>query len=265
MDWFRASALPGTVVSTEADYARFGLTGDAPEPWEDGARTDNRPGTYEWWYFDAHLDDGAKLVVVFQNTDITRPRAGLEPIVRISLDLPDGRRFDRVATFEATDYHAASGGCDVLIGSNRFSGDLHTYRITASVDEIAVQVTLVGDIAPWRPGTGHMLFGRDRAREFAWLPAVPQGRAEVQYRIGDQTQTTTGVDDRGRLPRSQLGQRATAAGGAPLVLGARAGRAVLRDRVVHHEPPPVRLHRGARVHAGPERARCRRRRQPGSL
>ena len=193
MEWFRASALPGSAVSTAADYARFGLSGDTPEPGEDGARTDNSPGTYAWWYFDAHLDDGSKLVVVFLNKDITRPQAGLEPMVRISLDLPDGRRFDRVATFPAGDYHAASDGCDVQIGENRFSGDLHTYRITASVDEITVDVTLVGDLAPWRPGTGHMLFGRDRAREFAWLPAVPQGHAEVQYRVGDQAQTTTGV------------------------------------------------------------------------
>jgi hypothetical protein len=31
--------------------------------WEDGAGTDASAGTYEWWYFDAHLADGAKLVV----------------------------------------------------------------------------------------------------------------------------------------------------------------------------------------------------------
>jgi hypothetical protein len=35
------------------------------KPWEDGMRIGGSPGTYEWWYFDAHLDDGAKLVVVF--------------------------------------------------------------------------------------------------------------------------------------------------------------------------------------------------------
>jgi hypothetical protein len=28
------------------------------------ARTDSSVGTYEWWYFDAHIDDGAKLVAV---------------------------------------------------------------------------------------------------------------------------------------------------------------------------------------------------------
>jgi predicted secreted hydrolase len=31
---------------------------NTPEKWEDGIRTSGEKGTYEWWYFDAHLDDG---------------------------------------------------------------------------------------------------------------------------------------------------------------------------------------------------------------
>jgi predicted TIM-barrel fold metal-dependent hydrolase len=49
-------------------------------PWEVGARTDGSPGTYEWWYFDAHLDDGGKLVVTFMNKDIAEPRKPLSPL-----------------------------------------------------------------------------------------------------------------------------------------------------------------------------------------
>jgi hypothetical protein len=57
--------------STPADYARFGIEREAIEPHEDGLRTDGGPGSYEWWYFDAHLDDGAKLVVVFFTKEFT--------------------------------------------------------------------------------------------------------------------------------------------------------------------------------------------------
>jgi predicted secreted hydrolase len=57
------------LASTDADYERYGLTTERVEPFEDGARTDGRAGTYEWWYFDAHLEDGAKLVIVFMNKD----------------------------------------------------------------------------------------------------------------------------------------------------------------------------------------------------
>ena len=47
-----------SVARTSEDYARYGLDPTTVAQWEDGARTDDRPGTYEWWYFDAHLDDG---------------------------------------------------------------------------------------------------------------------------------------------------------------------------------------------------------------
>ena len=59
-----AGALAVT-ASSPADYERLGLSPTSIAPWEDGARTDDSAGTYEWWYFDAHLADGAKLVVAF--------------------------------------------------------------------------------------------------------------------------------------------------------------------------------------------------------
>ncbi|SNT63462.1 hypothetical protein SAMN05216276_110115 [Streptosporangium subroseum] len=47
------------IARTDADYRRIGIRPDVVAEWEDGARTDGRRGTYEWWY----LDDGATLVV----------------------------------------------------------------------------------------------------------------------------------------------------------------------------------------------------------
>ena len=48
------------------DYKRFNLKEtNAPEKWEDGMRSTGGKGTYEWWYFDAHLEDGSILVIVF--------------------------------------------------------------------------------------------------------------------------------------------------------------------------------------------------------
>jgi len=53
------------LASSPADYHRLGLDPTTVARWEDGARTDNRAGTYEWWYFDAHLDDGSTVTVEF--------------------------------------------------------------------------------------------------------------------------------------------------------------------------------------------------------
>jgi hypothetical protein len=189
-----ATAAPLAVTaSSDADYERLGLSRTEIQPWEDGARTDDRPGTYEWWYFDAHLEDGAKLVVVFMDKDLTTPQKPLEPMIRLNLDLADGRSFVKFATFDPALWSATKDHADVRIGDNRFTGDLHTYRITAKLDEIAVDVTLVGEVPPWRPETGYMLFGEDRAREFAWLPSVPQGGVIASYSIGEEWHQTTGV------------------------------------------------------------------------
>jgi hypothetical protein len=81
----------------------------------------------------------------------------------------------------------------VRIGENRFSGDLHTYSIHATAEEVTVDVALVGQVPPWRPETGYLLYGADRDHEFAWLPSVPQGAVKVTYRIGDEAHEATGV------------------------------------------------------------------------
>jgi hypothetical protein len=170
-----AAPLAAT-ASSDADYERLGLVRKDIKPWEDGARTDDRPGTYEWWYFDAHLEDGTKLVVVFMDKDLATPQKPLEPTIRLNLDLADGRSFDKLVTFDPSLWSSARDHADVRIGENRFTGDLHTYRITATVDEVAVDITLEGEVPAWRPETGYMLFGEDRKFEFAWLPSVRRAR-----------------------------------------------------------------------------------------
>jgi predicted secreted hydrolase len=181
------------LAATDADYARYGVARERVEPFEDGARTDGGAGTYEWWYFDAQLEDGAKLVVAFMDKDLASPQKPLAPLIRLNLDLEDGRSFEKVASFDPEDWSAATGRADVRIAGNRFTGDLRRYRITTTVDDIEVDVDLVGQVPPWRPGTGYMLYGPKRDLEFGWLPAVPQGTVTASYRIGDETHTTRGI------------------------------------------------------------------------
>jgi hypothetical protein len=188
-----AANRQAVMANSPEDYARLGLSSTSIEPWEDGARTDDSAGTYEWWYFDAHLGDGAKLVIAFMNKDIAEPQKPLSPLLRLELDLPDGRHFEKVIHFPASAWSAARDHADVRLGNNRFTGDLHTYRIEATAEEISVDVTLIGQVPPWRPGSGYMLFGTDRSQEFAWLPSVPQGAVTVRYTVEGEQHETTGV------------------------------------------------------------------------
>ena len=181
------------MASSPADYQRLGLSPTSIAPWEDGARTDDSAGTYEWWYFDAHLADGAKLVVAFMNKDLADPQKPLSPMLRLELELPDGRHFDKLVHYPSGEWSAAKDHADVRLGGNRFTGDLHRYRIQATAEEVSVDVTLTGEVPPWRPATGYILFGADRSREFAWLPSVPQGAVTVTYSVDAERHETTGV------------------------------------------------------------------------
>src|SRR3984885_7085922 len=116
-------------AASDGDYERLGLSRDTVAPWEDGARTDGGRGSFEWWYFDARLDDGAALVVVFLDKDFTQPQKPLAPLVRINLDLPDGRSLQKAQCFRPAVYSAATDHADVRIAGNRFTGDLHRYHI----------------------------------------------------------------------------------------------------------------------------------------
>jgi hypothetical protein len=56
------NALIGTLPH---HYDRLGLTNGVIQDWEDGLRTAATDGTFEWWYFDAHLDDGSTVTAEF--------------------------------------------------------------------------------------------------------------------------------------------------------------------------------------------------------
>ncbi|MFZ0887719.1 MAG: hypothetical protein WA005_04640 [Candidatus Binataceae bacterium] len=187
---------PGLVrlADRASDYSRLGIDPVDVAAFEDGLRTDGARGGYEWWYFDAHLDDGAKLVVVFYTKTPLKPGGPLAPMITISLDLPDGRSIAKTLNAAPQAFQAARQGCDVRIGENRFVGDLHAYRIAAAIEDMSVDIELVGEVRPWRPKTGHTLFGPEgKEHFFAWLVSVPQGRVTATYRIGREEHRTAGV------------------------------------------------------------------------
>lgn len=180
----------------DADYARLKIDREVVAPWEDGQRESSGSGHYEWWYFDAHLDDGATVVVGFYTKPAINPACELSPLVTIHLALPDGRIVDKAQRASAQEFAAAKDRCDVRIGANRFVGDLHRYRIDASIDDVTVAIELVGEVAPWRPKSGHTYYAKAKGEPeklFAWLPSVPQGRVTIDYQVGGIRTKATGI------------------------------------------------------------------------
>ena len=176
-----------------SDYQRLGIAPVEVAEFEDGQRIGTERGRYEWWYFDAHLDDGATVVVVFYTKPNVSPNGPLAPRITINITLPDGRIFDKVLDARPELFDATKSRCDVRIGANRFVGDLHRYHIAATIEEISVDIELTGKVRPWRPKSGHLYFGVERQEKlFAWLPAVPDGLASVRYRIGNEEHCASG-------------------------------------------------------------------------
>jgi hypothetical protein len=176
-----------------ADYERLGLDPVRVAQFEDGQRIGTEKGRYEWWYFDAHLDNGATVVVVFYTKPNVSPNGPFAPRVTVNITLPDGRNIDKLFDTMPELFSASTSGCDVRIGTNRFVGDLDRYHIRATIEEISVDIELSGRVRAWRPKSGHIYFGAEgREKLFAWLPAVPHGQANVRYTIGREEHRASG-------------------------------------------------------------------------
>ena len=81
-----------------ADYKRLGIAPVEVAEFEDGQRIGMERGRYEWWYFDAHLDDGATVVVVFYTKPNVSPNGPLAPRITINITRPDGRIWIKFST-----------------------------------------------------------------------------------------------------------------------------------------------------------------------
>ncbi len=164
-------------------YEKMGLTRGKIELWEDGMRTEDKKGNYEWWYYDSHFPDGTIMVIIFYSKSPIAVDGPIAPQATIELTLPDGTKYSDQVKASIADSAYAKDKCDIRIGESRFVGDLKHYEITFRGEKIQASVTLDGTIPAWRSQTGSIFFGDREENYFAWLPAVPEGNvvADVVY------------------------------------------------------------------------------------
>lgn len=167
----------------DAHYEKMGLKRNEVEIWEDGARVDGSKGSYEWWYYDSHYPDGTILVIFFFSKMPINVNGPIKPIATIELTLPDGRKFEEEVYATIEESHYANDRCDVKIGECHCQGDLKHYDVVFKGKNISATLTLDGTIKAWRSQTGSIFFGDNEEHYFAWLPAIPEGKAvaDVTY------------------------------------------------------------------------------------
>ena len=175
------------------DFKRLGLKpGNKPEPWEDGFRTNGEKGTYEWWYFDAHLDDGSTIVIIFFPKPVTPLNKPLSPYINIEFDRPDGTSYKKDIYFDAEAFSASKEQCDVSIGENYFRGDLEHYEIHVKDENIELNLNIERTTESWRADTGHQFFDEKKKIFGAWLVPVPQGKVEGRISFQGQSEQIQG-------------------------------------------------------------------------
>ncbi len=164
------------------------------KPSEDGLHTD-RPGMYEWWYFDAHLDAGHTIVVFFHASN---PNPGLQGKAGIEIVLlrPDGKRIQKFIPYPRSQFSAARDKPEVTIGANTLrvkqgAGRLPVYQIDVEEKDLACHLTYTAEVNGWKPGSGLSHFGD--LGFFGWV--IPFARASVEgtIRDGDQALRVSGV------------------------------------------------------------------------
>ena len=160
-------------LRSQEDYQRFGLSPQI-EPWEDGCRSAGLANSFEWWYFDALLDDGT-VVVAWVGHHWPPGSSGW--LFSLEITPADGQTFLKYIHVDQPD-HLAQDKTEVRIGNNRFEGNLDIYRIVVdpeSMDGFGLDLTLTRRVPSYRPATGH--FGLPD-KYFAWLVAVPEGSVQ---------------------------------------------------------------------------------------
>lgn len=164
-------------------YEKMGLRRDRVELWEDGARVSGAKGEYEWWYFDSHYPDGTILVIIFYSKMPISVNGPIKPLSTVELTLPDGTKMSEEVYADIKESYYAKDKCDIKIGECLCQGDLSHYDVVFKGKKISARLTLDGTIRSWRSQTGSIFFGDNEEHYFAWLPAVPEGKAvaDVTY------------------------------------------------------------------------------------
>lgn len=177
----------GDLMELSEDYEKYGLKeGNRPEKWEDGMRTDGGKKTYEWWYFDSHLDDGTTIVIGFYTKPFSEVNKKQNPLVTLMIDRPDGTIIRKEYFSKKETASFSKDSCHVIIGKNYFIGNLDHYEIHYEDEDLNLTATIERTAESWRPKTGHVFFGEEKDLFFAWVVPVPQGKTEIVYTYKDE-------------------------------------------------------------------------------
>ncbi|MBV4429655.1 lipocalin-like domain-containing protein [Clostridium tyrobutyricum] len=184
------------LMKSQEDYQRIGVKKGIIQPWEDGKRENYRAGVFEWWYFDAILDDGSTVAACYSTK--VQPFTflpGLHPALTFHITEPDGTTYsERFTKFKKKEVVVKEGKCNVHYGPHCIEGDMQNYHIKAEpINGTGYDLYLKKDGISWRGDTGYIGFGEKDEKYFTWTCFVPRGKVTGTITVGGKTRKITGM------------------------------------------------------------------------
>ncbi len=133
---------------------------------------------FEWWYFDAEMEDGHKAVCVIQRPDLRYPLKRDDCVMMLYIQTPQGEGDKHYVTFPLGELRASTRTCDIRLGENIVRGECPHWELRLGYKDIRMELDFRNLTPGWARGTGSVVYGNDRRPEvLGWV--VPQPRAEV--------------------------------------------------------------------------------------
>lgn len=165
----------GELLDKKEDYVALGLNPEHMEVWEDGMRMSGpaQPGQYEWWYADAHFDNGYFVVVSFNRQ--FDAEGNDHPFMMLNITRGKEIICDLVEPVEPLKCTFEKDYCEVHFGNSFICSErnLDTFKIVVDENEhrgYGMELTLKRRTLSYRPGTGYWW---DEGKYFAWLSVAP--------------------------------------------------------------------------------------------
>ncbi|MGH4036711.1 MAG: hypothetical protein ACRQFF_02555 [Sphaerochaeta sp.] len=128
----------------------------------------NRDKEFEWWYFDAALDNGDHFVVMYSTNDTRlKPR---RPSVRTNIYEHNGNEIKEILDFKETEVSFDYSKCDAKFGDQYCIDQGDHFEIYTNINGNGAHLMLYPQKPSWtRPSKGKMM---------GWTVAVPCGKIE---------------------------------------------------------------------------------------
>jgi len=158
---------------------------------DDAAHVVSTDGYFEWWYFDAHFDNGYSMVAVFQTgQQFGIPKSGMA--VMLSIYTPDDRKHWQRVIYPRENCSVSSEICNVRAGENWTRSDNGVYKLHIAENDLGCDLEFHTLVPGFKPGADRVYFGGPQ-RYFGWLCVQPRATVKGTLTINGEAMPVQGI------------------------------------------------------------------------